>query len=415
MNKLRSHNVEPQLLTLWVLNALFCCGVGYLLLDLKHSDGEHLGGLASDVHPIFTTQATVLALGLLVLAVVALHRLEVVTGIQRLLVNAAAILCRVDAARRGMFVRNLVVVGADLSGHGVVAALQSLRSGAFDVRGMVPADASGFDVSACAAVSPAALAGQKIWGIVVNADAHDAVATALKHGRNRGVRLYRDTEFWERHLRRVDVNHVGSDWLRADDRYSLLAGATHRLADICMSAALLLFTLPVMAAAAIAIKMSGPGPVLYRQVRTGLHGAPFMLLKFRSMRVDAEAGGPIWASERDPRITRVGVFLRRTRIDELPQLVNVLSGRMSMIGPRPERPHFVDKLAKVIPLYRERARVLPGLTGWAQVNFRYGASVEDAWMKHSYDLYYVKHRSPLLDIKILFATIGVILFQQGSR
>ena len=133
------------------------------------------------------------------------------------------------------------------------------------------------------------------------------------------------------------------------------------------------------------------------------------------MRVDAEARGPVWAKQRDPRVTSVGSFMRRTRIDELPQLFNVLRGQMSFIGPRPERPHFVEQLAEVIPFYRERARVKPGLTGWAQVNFPYGASVEDARGKLSYDLYYVKHRSILLDLSILFATVRVILFQEGSR
>ena len=166
---------------------------------------------------------------------------------------------------------------------------------------------------------------------------------------------------------------------------------------------------------AVLVRLDSPGPVLYRQERVGLAGRSFTLLKFRSMRSDAETTGPAWAMQRDPRVTRIGSFIRRTRIDELPQLINVLRGEMSFIGPRPERPHFVEQLAEAIPHYRERARVKPGLTGWAQVNFPYGASVEDARVKLSYDLYYVKHRSPLLDLAILFATVRVILFQEGSR
>ncbi len=162
--------------------------------------------------------------------------------------------------------------------------------------------------------------------------------------------------------------------------------------------------------------MDSPGPVLYRQQRVGLHGEPFTLLKFRSMTNDAEQGGnPLWASQQDPRITRVGSLIRPMRIDELPQLINVLRGEMSMIGPRPERPHFVEQLARVIPLYGERSYVKPGITGWAQVNYPYGASVEDARQKLSYDLYYVKNRSLLLDLLILLATVRVILFREGAR
>jgi lipopolysaccharide/colanic/teichoic acid biosynthesis glycosyltransferase len=147
----------------------------------------------------------------------------------------------------------------------------------------------------------------------------------------------------------------------------------------------------------------------------GLHGRPFILLKFRSMRVDAEARGPVWATARDPRVTRVGASIRLLRIDELPQLFNVLRGQMSFIGPRPERPHFVDQLAGTVPLYRERAWVKPGLTGWAQVSYPYGASVEDARVKLSYDLYYVKHRNLFLALLILFSTVWVVLFQKGAR
>ncbi|MDP9085503.1 MAG: sugar transferase, partial [Pseudomonadota bacterium] len=144
-------------------------------------------------------------------------------------------------------------------------------------------------------------------------------------------------------------------------------------------------------------------------------GKSFTLLKFRSMRANAEASGPKWAQQRDPRVTRVGSFMRKTRIDELPQLLNILRGEMSFIGPRPERPHFVEQLSEAIPFYHERARVKPGLTGWAQVNYPYGASVEDARAKLSYDLYYVKNRNLVMDILILLSTVRVILFQEGAR
>jgi lipopolysaccharide/colanic/teichoic acid biosynthesis glycosyltransferase len=174
--------------------------------------------------------------------------------------------------------------------------------------------------------------------------------------------------------------------------------------------------LPVIALTALAIKLEGPGPVLYRQERAGYHGRPFTLLKFRSMRLDAESGGaPQWAAKIDPRVTRVGGIIRKYRIDELPQLWNVFNGQMSFVGPRPERPFFVVQLTRDIPFYDERHAVKPGITGWAQVNCAYGASLDDAKMKLAYDLYYVKNRTLFLDIVILIQTVRVILFREGAR
>ncbi len=189
-----------------------------------------------------------------------------------------------------------------------------------------------------------------------------------------------------------------------------------RLTDLLIACSLIALTLPLMLIVALAIKCDSPGPVFYRQERVGLNSRRFVLLKFRSMRQDAEADGrPVWAAARDNRVTRVGGFMRLTRIDELPQLFNVLRGEMSLVGPRPERPHFVDHLGKIIPSYDERHTVLPGITGWAQVNYPYGASVEDARQKLAYDLYYIANRSLLLDLKILCATVGVVIFQKGAR
>ena len=194
-----------------------------------------------------------------------------------------------------------------------------------------------------------------------------------------------------------------------------LAAAEWRVRDVTISVGLLIATLPVSLAAICLIKLDSPGPVFYHQVRAGLHGQPFTLLKFRTMRQDAESGGPCWAAVRDPRVTRIGAYLRAARIDELPQLLNVLRGDMSLIGPRPERPHFVSELARVIPDYNQRTGILPGITGWAQVNRPYGASVEDARDKLRYDLYYVRHRGRGLDLRILLATIRVVLLGIGAR
>ncbi len=217
---------------------------------------------------------------------------------------------------------------------------------------------------------------------------------------------------------------AGALWQRAQSsgsrapapvRAGAVAGAVRRGGDIVGSVLLLVLTLPLLLLVAWLIKLDSPGPVLYRQDRVGLHGRVFTLLKFRSMRLDAEAAGPCWAAERDPRVTRVGAAIRACRIDELPQLVNVLRGEMSLVGPRPERPHFTAQLARVLPRYSERTSVLPGITGWAQVSYRYGASVEDARVKLDYDLDYVARRSLLFDLRILAATVPVVLFRVGAR
>jgi len=187
-----------------------------------------------------------------------------------------------------------------------------------------------------------------------------------------------------------------------------------RLIDFAVSAILLLGTMPVMALSALAIRLDSPGPVFFKQERVGKNGLVFVLWKFRSMRQNAEENGAVWAEKVDPRVTRVGKWIRLLRIDEIPQLYNVFRGEMSLIGPRPERPEFIQELEKQIPYYGIRHSVRPGITGWAQVNYRYGASVEDA-LHMEYDLYYIKNRSLLLDFKIILKTIGVVLFGQGAR
>jgi lipopolysaccharide/colanic/teichoic acid biosynthesis glycosyltransferase len=188
-----------------------------------------------------------------------------------------------------------------------------------------------------------------------------------------------------------------------------------RARDILGSLLLLLLTLPLLLVVSCLIKLDSPGPVLYRQRRVGLRGSTFTLLKLRSMREDAEAAGPCWAAERDPRITRVGAVIRAYRIDELPQLLNVLRGEMSLVGPRPERPYFTAQLMRVIPRYDERTGVLPGVIGWAQVRYPYGASVEDGRVKLAYDLHYLAHRSLLFDLHILAATVPAVLLRTGAR
>ena len=259
----------------------------------------------------------------------------------------------------------------------------------------------------------------RIWGIVI---AEDATAPGAHGGllenKLRGLPIFSDLSFQEHHLGRIELDAIDANWLLFADGFQngALSRVCKRVFDIVVGLVLTIVTLPLILVTAVLIKLDSPGPVFYRQERTGLHGRTFTLFKFRSMAADAEvAGKPQWAQKRDPRITRVGAFIRASRIDELPQLFNVLRGEMSMIGPRPERPVFVDELAKVIPFYNYRGYVKPGLTGWAQVNYPYGASVEDAREKLAYDLYYVKNRGMLLDMVILLSTVRVILFREGAR
>jgi sugar transferase (PEP-CTERM system associated) len=198
-------------------------------------------------------------------------------------------------------------------------------------------------------------------------------------------------------------------------RWSRLYRRARRLMDVVMAGVIGLLSSPLMLLTALAIKLESRGPILYLQERVGLHNRTFRIIKFRSMRVDAEANGPVWANEADSRVTRVGRWIRKLRIDELPQLFNIIRGEMSLIGPRPERPVFIEQLEQQIPYYSERHLVKPGLTGWAQVRYRYGASLEDAREKHQYDLYYIKNQSPMLDALILLETARTVLFGRLSR
>jgi lipopolysaccharide/colanic/teichoic acid biosynthesis glycosyltransferase len=283
------------------------------------------------------------------------------------------------AVRSKLFVHRVAVLGPAGEVAGALTALRSARDGFFEV---VPARRP-------AAPMPMRAAGIRI--VLLPQAAFDAMTPADRAAyAHAGIAVEPEPVFWERRLRRIDIDHLTSSWFdRLDAKPGwTLEPALIRAGDIAISLGLLAFTLPLMLLVSLLVRLDSPGPVLYRQERVGLG---------------------------DPRVTRVGWFMRRTRIDELPQLINVLRGEMGFIGPRPERPHFVEQLALLIPHYRERARVKPGLTGWAQVNYPYGASVEDARAKLSYDLFYVRNRGMLLDLSILCATVRVILFQEGAR
>lgn len=254
--------------------------------------------------------------------------------------------------------------------------------------------------------------------VVASKERRGLPLTGLLEARFSGVSVTDFSGFLERQTGQLDIDNLDQSWLifshgfRSNWQWKLVK----RGFDILVSSLLLLFTLPVTVAAAIAIKIDSPGPIFYRQERVGLNGRIMRIVKFRSMRTDAEKDGIArWAQTNDDRVTRVGRFLRKTRIDEIPQTYNVLNGDMSLVGPRPERPVFVEDLSQKLPYYADRHRVKPGITGWAQINYSYGASDEDAKAKLAYDLYYVKNWDLFLDVVILFQTVRVVFWGEGAR
>jgi len=233
-----------------------------------------------------------------------------------------------------------------------------------------------------------------------------------------GVHVNDFSSFIERETGRVDLDTVNPSWLIFSDGFSsgrAVSSVAKRGFDILASALLLALTAPVIVLFAIIVKIDSKGPAFFRQNRVGLYGQNFDVIKLRSMRTDAEAAGAQWATQNDPRVTRVGRFIRKVRIDELPQTWSVLKGEMSFVGPRPERPEFVADLEDQLPYYAERHMVKPGITGWAQVNYPYGASIEDSRHKLEYDLYYAKNYTPFLDLLIILQTIRVVLWHEGAR
>lgn len=239
----------------------------------------------------------------------------------------------------------------------------------------------------------------------------------LLHLKFAGVRVEEAHSVLERMTGRIGLEYLSPSWLILSDGFRKSPGLTwtKRLLDVVVSLIALLLCLPLFVVVAVATLLESGGPVLFRQERTGLRGRPFDMLKFRSMYNDAEKEGPQWAATQDSRITRVGRWIRKFRIDELPQVINVLRGEMSIVGPRPERPHFVAMLEEEIPLYGLRHSVRPGITGWAQVRYQYGASVEETKTKLEYDLFYIKHLSIMLDLAVLFETLKVMLSGRGAK
>ncbi len=258
------------------------------------------------------------------------------------------------------------------------------------------------------------------WSAVIGATQMEfskSQAQLLMQMRLRGIPVYRLPDAYETFWYKLPSSLLEDKWLAFSEGFNLIPGdfsmKLKRVVDIILILFLLVLVAPLLLLVALLIRLDSPGPVFYSQLRSGFYGKPFRVYKFRSMYQDAEKRGAQWASQRDPRITRVGYWLRLLRIDELPQIWNVLRGEMSLIGPRPERPEFDVKLKEAIPYYEVRYLVKPGITGWAQVMYPYGASIEDAYEKLSYDLYYIKNYSLWLDLAIAFKTVRVVLLGKG--
>jgi exopolysaccharide biosynthesis polyprenyl glycosylphosphotransferase len=274
------------------------------------------------------------------------------------------------------------------------------------------------EVASLSTATTGALRLRRRGTIVVTSEALDdpRMADLLAGLSLSGVRVVRPHEFYERVMRRASLDDLDESWflfhrpLRARRIYAAIKRVTDIVAGL-LGSLLVCLLVPVIA---VLIRLDDGGPVFFRQERVGRGNRPFRIWKFRTMRVDAETEGPVWAVPGDARVTRIGRLLRRTRLDELPQFFNVLKGEMALVGPRPERPQFVRLLARAVPFYQRRHLMRPGITGWATVRFGYGDTVTDKWRSHEYDLYYLKHRSPLLDLEILARTVVVMLLHKGQ-
>ncbi len=261
---------------------------------------------------------------------------------------------------------------------------------------------------------------EKVDSIIVALDEKRGVFPykQLLNCKVRGINIIDGESFYERICGKLLVERINPSWLIFSEGFqkSRLVKISKRLVDLVASAILLIIFSPIALITAIAIKLDSPGPILFSQERVGENGKVFKIFKFRSMRADAEKQtGPVWATEDDPRITRVGRIIRKLRIDEIPQLLNVFKGDMSFVGPRPERPYFVEQLRKKIRYYDERFTVKPGITGWAQIKYPYGASEKDALEKLKYDLYYIKNMSLVMDLVVIFHTAKIVLLGRGAR
>jgi sugar transferase (PEP-CTERM system associated) len=326
--------------------------------------------------------------------------------------------------RKRMFVQNILLVGTGTLASNIARLIEGVQDSVYRVKGFVGDKEPDYNPHG-APVQPTLedfeeqLVKRDFERIIVALDEGRGTTpvSALLHYKMQGITIEQSTTFYERVAGKILVEKIAPSWIIYSEGFSLSRWKYHvkRLLDILFSFIVLLISLPILLATAILIKLDSPGPIFYFQERVGEGNRPFRIIKFRSMRQDAEKNGAVWAQKNDDRVTRVGEVIRTLRIDELPQLWNILKGDMSLVGPRPERQVFVDQLAQKIPYYNIRHEMKPGVTGWAQVCYPYGASELDALKKLEYDLYYMKNVSIGFDLLVIFKTVKTVLFKKGSR
>ncbi len=320
----------------------------------------------------------------------------------------------------------VLILGAGQSGRAVYELLKS-RISPYDVKGFVDDDpgkvGTSFSPSVLGTFDQIEMIAQEIGVtraiMAIPRNRSSLLISSILRARLQGIEIEDMPNVVERLTGRIPVQSIADQWLLFADGFYLLhkeyIQKIKRLMDMAVSVTVLVVTSPLLGLAALAIRLESPGPILYTQQRIGKGNQTFTIYKFRSMRHNAEIDGAMWASQKDSRVTRVGKWLRLTHIDELPQIWNIFKGDMSFVGPRPERPEFVTMLEEKVPYYFVRHSVQPGLTGWAQINYQYGDSIEDATNKLEFDLYYVKNMSIFLDLKIILRTIGVVILRDGAR
>jgi len=356
-----------------------------------------------------------LVLAIAVVVVAASREIDVWSAASALLATAAALVLAVGRRLEEQTARVVVVLGADRPAARVADAIRAHRRSALPTIGE---RAPAVEIRRVASWGEAVrvVADAQRAEVVFAGSAYAPSAPVLDPA-GRRLTVVTGVEAIQRRLGLVPLDLIGEDhWFRQLGSVRPLASfhrAVKRALDIVVAICLGLLVLPLIPLIALAIRFESAGPILYSQTRVGLGGQLFRLYKFRSMRQDAERDGAKWAQAGDPRVTRVGRFMRLTRIDELPQLWNVLKGEMTLVGPRPERPEFTTMLERELPDYAKRYAIKPGLTGWAQVRYRYTSSVQDTARKLEYDLYYLKHASVALDLRILLETVRVVLRKAG--
>lgn len=323
-----------------------------------------------------------------------------------------------------LFARQVVLIGTGETAERIVEEIKGNHEAGFVIAALVGPTTPAFDHEGIPVVAsltevdrtPRSAGIDRI--VVALDDRRGTMPIAeLLHSKLRGRIIEDGVTFYEAITGKILVEKVNPAWLIFSEGfdYGRLTYLIKRVLDLTLAAVGPCLSLPITLLTALLIKAESPGPVFYRQERVGERGKVFPIIKFRSMRQDAEKNGAVWARENDSRVTRVGGFIRKVRIDEIPQMWNVIRGQMSFVGPRPERPVFVEQLVEKLPYYSLRHAAKPGITGWAQVCYPYGASEEDALRKLEYDLYYIKHQSIFLDLLIIFRTAKTVLFRKGSR